>query len=135
MATKTAFSWEDPLFFEDQLSEEERLVRDSTRDYAQDQLMPRILEANRQERYDLEIIPEMGALGLFGTTLPEEYGGAALGHVCYGLAAREIERVDSAYRSTMSVQSSIRSSPTAARRKRRSTCPSWRAANGSVVSA
>ena len=106
-ARKADFQWDDPFFFEDQLEEEERLVRDTARSYAQEQLMPRILEANRNETFDRDIIHEMGELGLFGTTLPEEYGGAGLNHVCYGLATREVERVDSAYRSTMSVQSSL----------------------------
>ena len=104
---RAQFQWDDPFYFEDQLSEEERLVKDTARDYAQDKLMPRILEANRHETFDRAIIDEMGALGMFGTTLPEEYGGAGLSHVCYGLVAREIERVDSAYRSTLSVQSSL----------------------------
>ena len=106
-AKKVDFQWDDPFFFEDQLEEAERLVRDTARSYAQEQLMPRILEANRNETFDRDIIHEMGELGLFGTTLPEEYGGAGLNHVCYGLATREVERVDSAYRSTMSVQSSL----------------------------
>ena len=107
MKAQATFSWEDPFLLEDQLSEEEHLVRDTARDYAQEKLMPRILEANRHERFDAEIIPEMGALGLLGPTIPEEYGGAGVNHVSYGLAAREIERVDSGYRSTMSVQSSL----------------------------
>ena len=107
MSAKTPFQWDDPLFLDSQLSEEERLVRDTARDYAQEKLMPRILEANRHERYDPEIIIEMGALGLLGSTLPEKYGCAAANHVCYGLAARELEGVDSSYRSTMSVQSSL----------------------------
>jgi len=106
-ARKVDFQWDDPFFFEDQLEEEERLVRDTARSYAQEQLMPRILEANRHETFDRDVIHEMGGLGLFGATLPEEYGGAGLNHVCYGLATREVERVDSAYRSTMSVQSSL----------------------------
>ncbi len=106
-AKKADFQWDDPFFFEDQLEEDERLVRDTARSYAREKLMPRILEANRNETFDRDIIHEMGELGLFGTTLPEEYGGAGLNHVCYGLAAREVERVDSAYRSTMSVQSSL----------------------------
>ena len=106
-AKKVDFQWDDPFFFDDQLEEEERLVRDTARSYARDKLMPRILEANRNETFDRNIIHEMGELGLFGTTLPEEYGGAGLNHVCYGLATREVERVDSAYRSTMSVQSSL----------------------------
>jgi glutaryl-CoA dehydrogenase len=107
MSAKAVFQWDDPLQLDGQLSEEERLVRDTAREYAQDKLMPRVLEANRHERFDREIFREMGALGLLGSTLPEEYGGAGVNHVCYGLAAREIERVDSGYRSTMSVQSSL----------------------------
>ena len=101
------FNWEDPFLFEDQLSEEEKLVRDSTHQYAQEKLMPRILEANRHETFDREIINEMGELGLLGSTLEEKYGCAGVSYVCYGLIAREIERVDSAYRSTLSVQSSL----------------------------
>jgi glutaryl-CoA dehydrogenase len=99
--------WDDLLLLEDQLTEEERLVRDTARGYAQDKLMPRVLSAYREERFDREIMNEMGALGLLGPTVPEEYGGAGLGYVCYGLAAREVERVDSGYRSAMSVQSSL----------------------------
>lgn len=101
------FQWDDALFLEDQLSEEERLVRDTARDYAQEKLMPRILMANRHERFDIEIMAEMAEIGLLGPTIPEEYGGAGVNHVCYGLAAREVERVDSGYRSAMSVQSSL----------------------------
>ena len=101
------FDWEDPLDLEGQLSEDERMVRDTARGYAQDKLMPRILTAYREERFDREILNEMGALGLLGPTIPEEYGGAGLGYVAYGLIAREIERVDSGYRSAMSVQSSL----------------------------
>jgi glutaryl-CoA dehydrogenase len=96
--SKPRFVWEDPLLLEDQLSEEERMVRDTARDYAQDKLMPRILEANRNETFDRDVMTEM---------LEEEYGCAGLNHVCYGLVAREIERVDSGYRSMMSVQSSL----------------------------
>ena len=107
MAPKTPFQWDDPLFLEDQLSEDERLVRDTARNYAQEKLMPRVLEANRNEYFDRAIVNEMGALGLLGSTLPEEYGGAGVNHVCYGLAAREVERVDPAYRSVMSAQSSL----------------------------
>jgi glutaryl-CoA dehydrogenase len=102
-----AFDWQDPLGFEDELTEEERMVRDSTRGFAQDYLMPRIMEAYRDEKYDPNLIAEMGKLGLLGSTIPEEYGGAGLGYVPYGLIARELERVDSGYRSTMSVQSSL----------------------------
>ena len=107
MTTTNTYKWDDPFRLDDQLSEEERLVRDTARNYAQDKLMPRILEANRNEHFDPEIILEMGALGLLGSTLPQEYGGAGVNHVCYGLTAREIERVDSSYRSVMSVQSSL----------------------------
>jgi glutaryl-CoA dehydrogenase len=101
------FNWEDPLDLENELSEEERMVRDTARGYAQDKLFPRVLSAYREERFDREIMSEMGALGLLGATVPEEYGGAGLGYVAYGLIAREVERVDSGYRSAMSVQSSL----------------------------
>ena len=107
MADRTPFQWDDPFFFEDQLSEEEKLVRESTREYAQNKLMPRVLEMHRNESFDRDIFYEMGELGLFATTIPEKYGGAALNNVCYGLVAREIERVDSGYRSMLSVQSSL----------------------------
>jgi glutaryl-CoA dehydrogenase len=103
---KPTFKWDDPLLLEDQLTEEERMVRDSARSYAQDKLMPRILEANRHEKFDRAILNEMGALGFLGSTI-EGYGCAGVNHVSYGLIAREIERVDSAYRSTLSVQSSL----------------------------
>ena len=111
MASNSTSQWDDPFLIENQFSEEERLVRDTARDYAQDKLMPRILEANRNEVFDPEIMAEMGALGLLGSTLPEEYGCAGVNHVCYGLAAREIERVDSSYRSVLSVQSSLTMHP------------------------
>ncbi len=101
------FDWEDPLGIEGELTEDERMVRDTARGYAQDKLMPRILTAFREERFDREILNEMGALGMLGPTIPEQYGGAGLGYVAYGLIAREIERVDSGYRSAMSVQSSL----------------------------
>ena len=107
MGSMPSFQWNDPFLLEDQLNEEERLVRDSARDYAQDKLMDRILMANRNEVFDLEIMKEMGELGLLGSTIPEEYGCAGVNNVSYGLAAREIERVDSGYRSAMSVQSSL----------------------------
>jgi glutaryl-CoA dehydrogenase len=103
----TDFNWEDPLDIEGELTEEERMVRDSARAFAQDRLMPRVQLAWREERVDKELLPEMGALGLLGPTIPEEYGGAGLGYVGYGLIARELERVDSGYRSTLSVQSSL----------------------------
>jgi glutaryl-CoA dehydrogenase len=103
---RPSFRWEDPLLFDEQLSDEERMVRDSARAYCQDKLMPRVLMAHRQERFDREVFAEMGALGFLGSTL-EGYGCAGVNHVCYGLIAREIERVDSGYRSMMSVQSSL----------------------------
>ena len=102
-----AFLWDDALLLEDQLSEDERMIRDTARDYAQAKLQPRILEAYRDEKTDRAIFDEMGDLGLLGVTLPEEYGGAAATYVSYGLVAREVERVDSGYRSMMSVQSSL----------------------------
>jgi glutaryl-CoA dehydrogenase len=103
---KTAFDWADPLLLEEALSEEERMVRDSARAYCQEKLMPRVLAANRHERFDREIMNEMGALGFLGATI-EGYGCAGVNYVCYGLIAREVERVDSGYRSAMSVQSSL----------------------------
>jgi glutaryl-CoA dehydrogenase len=104
---KTSFTWADPLLLEDQLVDEERMIRDSAREYAERSLMPRVLEANRNESFDREIMTEMGALGMLGATLPEAYGCAGAGYVSYGLMAREIERVDSGYRSALSVQSSL----------------------------
>jgi glutaryl-CoA dehydrogenase len=103
---KPSFKWDDALLLDDQLTDEERMVRDTARDYAQDKLMPRILEANRHEVFHREIMTEMGALGLLGSTL-EGYGCAGTNYVSYGLIAREVERVDSGYRSAMSVQSSL----------------------------
>jgi glutaryl-CoA dehydrogenase len=103
---KPSFHWDDALLLDEQLTEDERLVRDSARAYAQDKLLPRVTEAHRHEKFDREILREMGSLGLLGSTL-EGYGCAGVNHVCYGLAAREIERVDSSYRSSMSVQSSL----------------------------
>ncbi|HEB90897.1 MAG TPA: acyl-CoA dehydrogenase, partial [Deltaproteobacteria bacterium] len=107
MAGRPGFDWSDPLLLDEQLTEEERLIRNSTREYARDRLMPRVLSANREERFDREILTEMGELGLLGATLPQEYGCAGVSHVAYGLIAREVERVDSGYRSAMSVQSSL----------------------------
>src|SRR5688572_14811103 len=101
------FNWQDPLDLEGELTEDERMIRDSVREVAQDKLMPRVLLGWREERIDKELLPEMGAVGLLGPTIPEEYGGAGLGYVAYGLIAREMERVDSGYRSTLSVQSSL----------------------------
>ena len=105
--SKQTFKWEDPFLFNDQLTDEERMIRDTARKYCQDKLMPRILEANRHETFDRDIMNEMGSMGLLGCTLPEEYGGSELNYVSYGLIAREVERVDSGYRSAMSVQSSL----------------------------
>ena len=102
-----AFNWEDPLDLEGELTEDERMVRDTARDYAQEKLFPRVLAAYREEHFDRAIISEMGALGLLGATVPEQYGGAGMGYVSYGLIVREIERVDSGYRSATSVQSSL----------------------------
>jgi len=105
-STRVEFDWRDPLLLERALSEEERLVRETVQAYCQEKLMPRILKAHREEQFDREIMREMGSLGLLGATI-QGYGCAGMSYVCYGLIAREIERVDSAYRSVMSVQSSL----------------------------
>jgi glutaryl-CoA dehydrogenase len=105
--SKAAFVWEDPLLLNDQLSEEERMLRDAARAYCQDKLAPRVVEAFRHEKTDPTIFREMGEVGLLGPTIPEQYGGPGLSYVAYGLIAREVERVDSGYRSMMSVQSSL----------------------------
>jgi glutaryl-CoA dehydrogenase len=102
-----SFCWEDPLLLDSQLTEEERMIRDATADYARSSLAPRVLESFRHEQTDPAIFREMGELGLLGATIPAEYGGAGLNYVAYGLIAREVERVDSGYRSMMSVQSSL----------------------------
>ena len=102
-----SFSWEDPFLLENQLSEEERLIRDTAAAYAQEKLQPRIIEAFAQEKVDPSVFAEMGETGLLGITVPEQYGGAGASYVSYGLVAREVERVDSGYRSMMSVQSSL----------------------------
>ena len=107
MASHAKFSWDDPLQLDAQLSDDERAVRDAAHAYCQERLAPRVLEAFRHEKTDRAIFNEMGALGLLGTGIPEAYGGAGLNYVCYGLVAREVERVDSGYRSMMSVQSSL----------------------------
>ncbi len=107
MTSTAPFQWDDPFLLGDQLEEDERLVRDTVRAYAEEKLLPRIIEAYRSERFEREIIAEMGELGLLGSTLPEKYGCAGLNHVCSGLSAMEVERVDSGYRSAMSVQSSL----------------------------
>ena len=107
MAEGAPFVWDDPLSLDAQLTADERLIRDTTRQYATDKLLTRVVAANRHERFDREIMNEMGELGLLGATLPAKYGCAEVGYVAYGLMAREIERVDSGYRSALSVQSSL----------------------------
>lgn len=106
-ANRPQFQWQDPLLMEEQLTEEERLVQDTARQYARSKLMSRVIEATRQEHFHRQIMEEFGALGMLGCTLPEEYGCAGMNYVCYGLLAREVEAVDSGYRSAMSVQSSL----------------------------
>ncbi|ASY59926.1 acyl-CoA dehydrogenase [Sinorhizobium sp. CCBAU 05631] len=107
MAGKSQFQWDDPFLLEDQLSEDERMIRDTARAYAQERLQPRVIEAYRDEKTDPAIFREMGELGLLGVTVPDTYGGVGASYVAYGLVAREVERVDSGYRSMMSVQSSL----------------------------
>lgn len=107
MANLTQFSWEDPFFLDQQLTDEERMVRDAAYEYCQDGLASRVQQANRNEVFDREIMNELGELGMLGATIPEKYGCAGVNYVCYGLVAREVERVDSGYRSAMSVQSSL----------------------------
>ncbi|WP_026614973.1 acyl-CoA dehydrogenase [Ensifer aridi] len=107
MSARTQFQWDDPFLLEDQLSEDERMIRDTARAYAQEKLQPRVIEAYREEKTDPAIFREMGDLGLLGVTVPDSYGGVGASYVAYGLVAREIERVDSGYRSMMSVQSSL----------------------------
>ena len=102
-----AMTWDDPFLLDSQLSEEERMIRDSAAAYCQEKLLPRVVEANRHENFDRDILSEMGELGLLGSTIPEDFGGVGANYVSYGLVAREVERVDSGYRSAMSVQSSL----------------------------
>ena len=104
---KPIFDWTDPFFLDQQLSDEERMVRDTARQFSRDVLLPRVIEDFREERFDPEVMQQMGQLGLLGATIPAEYGGAGVNHVAYGLAARELEAIDSGYRSAMSVQSSL----------------------------
>ena len=103
--SKPQFQCEDPFFLDAQLTDEERMVRDAASAFASDVLMPRVIQDFREESFDPAVMREMGQLGLLGPTIPQEFGGAGLGHVAYGLATREIERIDSGYRSAMSVQS------------------------------
>jgi glutaryl-CoA dehydrogenase len=105
--TPPSFRWDDPLRFDDALTEDERLIRDTARAYASDKLAPRVIDAYMEERTDRAIFQEMGALGLFGVMVPQAYGGVGAGFVSYGLVAREIERIDSGFRSMFSVQSSL----------------------------
>lgn len=107
MSSKPTFNWQDPLSLNSMLTEDERMMRDAANQYCQERLMTRVLEANRHEHFDRDIMTEMGELGLLGATLPPEYGCAGVNNVAYGLIAREVERVDSGYRSAMSVQSSL----------------------------
>lgn len=107
MAIEGNFVWQDPLRLVSLLSDEEKMIRDAANDYCQNELLPRVLMAHREERFDREIMREIGSLGLLGTTMPSDYGGADASYVDYGLVAREVERVDSGYRSAMSVQSSL----------------------------
>jgi glutaryl-CoA dehydrogenase len=104
---KPVFDWNDPFFLDQQLSDEERMVRDTARQFTRDVLLPRVIDDFREERFDPAVMQQMGQLGLLGPTIPAEYGGAGVNHVAYGLAAREIEAIDSGYRSAMSVQSSL----------------------------
>src|SRR5881394_4377843 len=104
--TRPAFVWDDPLLLDEQLTDDERMIRDSARAYCQEKLQPRVLEAFRHEKFDREIMNEMGELGFLGSTI-DGYGCAGVNYVSYGLVAREVERVDSGYRSAMSVQSSL----------------------------
>src|SRR5437764_2846676 len=106
-SARAHFKWDDPFLLDEQLSDDERMIRDTARDYAQEKLLPRVIEAFLEEKTDRAIFDEMGALGLLGVTIPEAYGGAEASYVAYGLVAREVERVDSGYRSMMSVQSSL----------------------------
>ena len=106
-ATKPVFSWEDPFFLDQQLEDDERMVRDSARQFARDVLLPRVISDFREESFDPAVMWQMGELGLLGPTIPAEYGGAGVNHIAYGLAAYEIEAIDSGYRSAMSVQSSL----------------------------
>src|SRR5258708_12490704 len=109
---RASFRWDDPLRFDDQLTEDERLIRDTARAYAQDKLLPRVIEAYMEEKTDRAIFAEMGALGLLGATIPQAYGGAEVGYVSYGLVGREIERVDSGFRSMMNVPPPLTIYPT-----------------------
>ena len=105
--TRKTYRWEDPLDLDGRLTDEERMIGEAAREYAREALLPRVVSAFAEERFDREIMTEMGQRGLLGAMLPEEYGGSAVSHVAYGLIAREVEAIDSGYRSAMSVQSSL----------------------------
>jgi glutaryl-CoA dehydrogenase len=133
-----AFNWQDPFLLDSQLEPDERMVRDAAAAYCQDKLLPRVTQAFRDGTTDPAIFREMGELGLLGPTIPEQYGGPGLNYVAYGLIAREVERVDSGYRSMMSVQSSwswCRFLNLAPRRSVKSTCPSSLPVSGLAASA
>ena len=136
-ASRARFHWDDPFLLDAQLTDEERMVRDAASAYCQERLAPRVLQAFRSHTTDPAIFREMGDLGLLGPTIPEQYGGPGLNYVSYGLIAREVERVDSGFRSMMSVQSCwswCRFSSSATRPGKRSTSPSSRPVNGSAAS-
>ena len=105
--SKPVFDWKDPFLLDQQLSDEERMVRDTAHQFSRDVLLPRVVDDYREERFDPVVMQQLGKLGLLGPTIPEKYGGAGVSHVAYGLAARELEAIDSGYRSAMSVQSSL----------------------------
>ena len=131
-----SFNWQDPFLLEQQLTDDERMVKEAAAAYCQDKLQPRVVEAFRKEQTDPAIFREMGELGLLGPTIPESYGGPGLNYVAYGLIAREVERVDSGYRSMMSVQSSLVMVPilnSATKPPNRNTCLSWPPVSGLVA--
>ena len=138
-ASLAGFDWLDPFHLAEQLDEEERMIQQAAQDYCQSRLLPRVRDAFRHETFDRAIMTELGELGFLGSTIPEEYGGAGASYVAYGLVAREVERVDSGYRSAMSVQSLAGDAPDLRLRRRdpaaRSTCRSSRPASGSAASA
>jgi glutaryl-CoA dehydrogenase len=132
--TSQAFQWQDPFLLDQQLSDEERQVKDAAATYCQERLLPRVLESFRHEKTDVAIFKEMGELGLLGPTISPSYGGAGLNYVCYGLVAREVERVDSGYRSMMSVQSSLVMVPIqefGSESQKKNTFPNWPLGSGS----
>jgi glutaryl-CoA dehydrogenase len=133
-----AFNWDDPFLLDQQLTDEERMIRDTARAYCQDRLAPRVLDMFRHEHTDVSIFRELGELDMLGIVIPEQYGGAGLGYVSYGLVAREVERVDSGFRSMMSVQGSLVMVPInefGTEAQKRSSCRSSPPASGSAASA